>query len=187
MSAISFDQTINSPTISYLYGYFKSKYYKLMNYYISDPNPNEMHEMFPRIYISDLKTALSESVLNRHGITHIISAVIGTEGQHVGNRKCVYFPLMDNTSEDISSHFDKTNQYISDTLSSDPNNKILIHCMVGASRSATLIASYICYKTNFKVSDILKYMKSKRKIVSPNPNFVRQLEEYEKSLCGESL
>lgn len=186
MSTMSCDQTFKSRFISYIYGKAKSKFYRLYNHYIGS-NPNDMHELFPRIYISDLKTSLSEFVLDQHGITHIVSAVVGTDNEKRGNRECVYFPLMDNTNEDINSYFLECNKYISRVLSENDTNKILIHCMVGASRSATLIAAYICQETGHSISDILESMKAKRDIVCPNPNFLKQLEDYEKVLCGEII
>ena len=185
-TTMSCDQTFKSRFISYIYGKAKSKFYRLYNRYI-ESDPNDMHELFPRIYISDLKTSLSEYVLDQHGITHVISAVVGTDNEERGDRECVYFPLMDNTSEDINSYFLKCNEYISRVLAENETNRILVHCMVGASRSATLIAAFMCATTGHSISDILEGMKSKRDIVCPNPYFLKQLHDYEKVLCGEII
>ena len=90
-------------------------------------------------------------------------------------------PLIDSPSENIFKYFDSTNKYIDDAIHNQ-EGKILVHCICGASRSATILASYIIYKAKGKVnvSDALKYLKQKRELVDPNPGYIKQLEKYSK-------
>ena len=55
--------------------------------------------------------------------------------------------------------------------------KILIHCVAGVSRSATVILYYLLTRRNQELSlaQLLQYMREKRPIVSPNPSFMRAL------------
>jgi dual specificity phosphatase 12 len=57
-----------------------------------------------------------------------------------------------------------------------------VHCVRGASRSATIVAAYLIYKKGASVNDTLELLKSKRKQAKPREGFVNQLEMYEKEL-----
>jgi protein-tyrosine phosphatase len=57
------------------------------------------------------------------------------------------FPLLDKPSEDIKRFFDEASEYIENTL--NQNNKILVHCFAGKSRSTTIMISYLCNYPNY--------------------------------------
>ena len=48
------------------------------------------------------------------------------------------------------------------------NEKILVNCMIGSSRSATIVIAYIMWKQKMKYEDAFNFVKSKRKIINPN-------------------
>ena len=175
---MSIDQTFHSPTISRMYGWAKSQYWQWWNWYMGEPSSDTMNEVFPRIYISDLRSSLSQSILDEHGITHIVSAVAGVSETYPDKYKYLTLPILDNTSQDMNEYFYACNTFVSNALSSDDNHRVLIHCMVGASRSATLAAAYIYSETGHDMNDIISAMRDKRDIVNPNPNFVQQLQRY---------
>jgi dual specificity MAP kinase phosphatase len=60
--------------------------------------------------------------------------------------------------------------------------KILIHCTAGISRSATLTIAYIMFSKRVTLNDAYKFVKSKRKAISPNLDFMGELQQYEKTL-----
>lgn len=57
-----------------------------------------------------------------------------------------------------------------------------MHCVRGASRSATIVSSYLMYKKGISVDDTLKLVKNRRKQANPRKGFVDQLKLYEKEL-----
>jgi protein-tyrosine phosphatase len=80
----------------------------------------------------------------------------------------------------LKEYFEITNNFIDDALDND--EKILIHCMVGRSRSVTILAAYIMKITGMNVENTLKSIKNKRSMIEPNEYFILQLEGYYKEL-----
>ena len=60
--------------------------------------------------------------------------------------------------------------------------KILVNCMAGASRSATIVIAYLMWIKKMKYEDALNFVCSKRPIVYPNDGFREQLKMFEKLL-----
>lgn len=62
----------------------------------------------------------------------------------------------------------------------DNKNKMLVHCAMGASRSATCVIMYIMRKFKISLDDAFEYVKTQRFLTDPNEGFIEQLEEFEK-------
>ncbi len=58
------------------------------------------------------------------------------------------------------------------------NGNILIHCMAGISRSASLTIYYLMKKYSVSYDEAYNYVKNKRKIIDPNSCFKLQLQSY---------
>lgn len=52
--------------------------------------------------------------------------------------------------------------------------KVLVHCTVGVSRSATLVLAYLMIRQNLTLVDAIKTVKDHRGVI-PNRGFLRQL------------
>ena len=61
-------------------------------------------------------------------------------------------------------------------------NAIYIYCKKGISRSSSIVIGYLIYKNKLKYIDAFNYVKSNRKIINPNTNFIEQLKMLEKFL-----
>ena len=64
----------------------------------------------------------------------------------------------------------------------DGDEKVLVHCMAGASRSATIVIAYIMWKQKKTFKDALDFASKKRSSVYPNIGFKDQLTLFEKLL-----
>ena len=73
----------------------------------------------------------------------------------------------------FEKHLGSISQSIHKSLSEGKN--VCVHCKAGISRSATVIADYLL---TFQETDsqTLRYIKSFRPIINPNPSFVELLE-----------
>ena len=56
----------------------------------------------------------------------------------------------------------------------------MIHCVLGVSRSASLLIAYLMKYKNMSLKTAYDFVSSKRPCVRPNPGFWRQLTDYEK-------
>jgi len=58
---------------------------------------------------------------------------------------------------------------------------VLVNCMQGKSRSASVVVAYIAAKDNMKIDKALALVKRQRQTAQPNNSFMAQLKEYEKA------
>jgi protein-tyrosine phosphatase len=64
---------------------------------------------------------------------------------------------------------------------------VLVHCVMGVSRSATLVTAYLVASTKKSVEECIADLKTKREEANPNDNFVGQLKEFEAELLALEL
>ncbi|KAH8609622.1 Dual specificity phosphatase catalytic domain [Trypanosoma vivax] len=89
---------------------------------------------------------------------------------------------------DIGSHFAEMCTLIEVVMANRrrlPANAIykpnvLAHCLVGVSRSASIVAAYIMKRFKYPRDDALRVIKRCRPVICPNPGFCRQLFIWEK-------
>lgn len=55
---------------------------------------------------------------------------------------------------------------------------VVVHCLVGVSRSSSIVAAYLMKKFHLALEWTLTFIKSVRPVVSPNLGFLQQLEEW---------
>ena len=132
------------------------------------------------MYLGSINSVYDIDRLKELGITHIISVIAGFTPPYTEDFNYLVLNAMDTTNTDLSKHFDYTNSFIDEAFNS--GSKILIHCMAGRSRSATILAAYIIHKFGIDYENTIRSIKSKRCIVEPNSYFVEQLNEYYKNL-----
>ncbi|KAA1469059.1 phosphatases II [Dentipellis sp. KUC8613] len=144
------------------------------------PRGRAATEIVPRLYLTDYFTVRNEEVLKRLRITHVVSVIEYApalpELLPVDNR--VHIPIMDRPEADLLSHLDMTTAFIRDTLAENEQNRVMVHCFQGISRSATVVCAYLMATMDMTPTQAVSYVKAKRGIVSPNIGFLRQLNAY---------
>jgi protein-tyrosine phosphatase len=78
------------------------------------------------------------------------------------------------------TYFSNTNDIINEALINQ--QKVLIHCQAGISRSATIIIAYLMKENKMKMNDAYYYVYEKRQCIAPNIGFTSQLLVYEDHL-----
>ena len=60
-------------------------------------------------------------------------------------------------------------------------------CLQGKSRSTTVLVAILCIELEKPVSEILAFVKNKRSMADPNPNFFQQLLRLESEGCFKKV
>lgn len=150
-------------------------------------------QVWPNIYIGDEKTALEVEGLKELGITHVLNAAEGkfnnvlTGAEYYSDANIQYMGVEadDKPTFNLSQYFCSTTQFIHEALS-DPHNKVLVHCVMGRSRSATLVLSYLMKQHTLTVVEAIEHVRQRRCIL-PNHGFLKQLRALDITLQEEKL
>ncbi|KAM6104871.1 LOW QUALITY PROTEIN: uncharacterized protein FYW35_012307 [Pterocles gutturalis] len=150
------------------------------------PSCNHVDEVWPNLFLGDLVTAHNRFVLWKMGVTHVLNAAHGTAYSHGGQdfygATIDYYgvPAHDLPNFDISQFFFSAAQFIHNALNT-PGAKILVHCAVGVSRSASLVLAYLMINHHLPLVEAIKTVKEHRWI-SPNRGFLKHLRNLDVQL-----
>ena len=115
--------------------------------------------------------------LRMNGITHILNVTREIDNFFPGVFTYKNIREYDEESTDLLKYLDSTYRYIKTAKEED--GKVLIHCKMGISRSATVTISYVMKEYSMSLEEVMTMVKSKRSIVNPNKSFRKQLDVYE--------
>ncbi|GIY43951.1 dual specificity protein phosphatase 22 [Caerostris darwini] len=135
-----------------------------------------MFQVLPGLYLGSFRDGKDSDQLRNNDITHIIS-IHDTAKEVVEDKKYLCIRVPDSPEENLSKYFSKCNDFIHDARSNGGN--VLVHCLAGVSRSATIATAYIMSATTLTCKDALKVVRGARTIANPNYGFHSQLKEYE--------
>ena len=85
--------------------------------------------------------------------------------------------VYDDEKTDLLKHWDDTFKYIS--KAKKEGSKVLVHCKMGVSRSASVVIAYAMKAYNWDFSQALRHVKNRRNCIKPNNSFLLQLETYQ--------
>ncbi|XP_012160168.1 dual specificity phosphatase DUPD1 isoform X3 [Ceratitis capitata] len=151
-------------------------------------------EVYPGIFIGDVASAKNKSFLRMMGITHVLNAAEGCRYGQVDTGHSYYrdmpsirymgFPMVDAPTTDISRYFYVAAKFIDSAISS--GGKILVHCLVGMSRSATCVLAYLMICRKMSAADAIRKVRMRREI-RPNEGFLQQLADLDVELKRKNL
>ena len=129
-----------------------------------------------KLYLGDLYDSTNEDLLNQNGITCIIN-VSRHEGNSSNDYNNYWLPLIDGDGNE-QYEFDNAVSVLTDML--NKNEVVLIHCLAGISRSATVLCCWWAKTNNISFDEAKEIIKLLRPI---NPHY--KLEELAKKYLGE--
>ncbi len=83
--------------------------------------------------------------------------------------------IKDSDSSQIVEHFEEACKFIHE------NERVLVHCAAGVSRSATICIAYLMKHHGLSLNSAYMAVKCVRGIICPNLGFMKQLAEWELS------
>mmetsp|Transcript_7676 Transcript_7676/g.17726 ORF Transcript_7676/g.17726 Transcript_7676/m.17726 type:complete len:270 (+) Transcript_7676:44-853(+) len=91
-------------------------------------------------------------------------------------------PIFDTKDSDIAAHFDAAIAFIEEARLS--GRRCLVHCLVGASRSAAIVLAYLVSKRAMTLRDAFTLVRARREVARPNKGFCEKLIEFEFTILG---
>ncbi|XP_067129401.1 dual specificity protein phosphatase 1-A-like [Centruroides vittatus] len=134
-------------------------------------------ELLPYLYLGSAHHASSKSILLHLGITGLVNVSQNCPNYFEDTFTYLSIPIEDSNNEDIAIWFNQAIGFIERFRSE--NGKVLVHCHAGVSRSATICMAYLMATRKLRMEEAYEYVKKKRRIVSPNFNFMGQLLSFE--------
>jgi len=142
-------------------------------------------EITPQIYVSGQMAATLEQV-QKLGITYILNVAVESSAiVYPKSIKLEKFDIIDFPTAPISNYFNPLTDKIHAHLNANKQNKVLVHCMAGISRSTTIVCAYLMRYMNMSLRDAYLLCKKHRPICFPNLGFWNQLIAYENQLKKE--
>ena len=156
--------------------------------------------------MSDLAAAESPKTYTQLGITHVLSVMPGkvilpAVATRAGpTLKTLQIPITDTPFEELAAHLAHTTAFICDALQPQyasgrgggggvggmgGGGAVLVHCVQGMSRSASVIAAYLICTRGCSVREAVDYVKSRSSTAQPNVGFMAQLQEYHEALRAQ--
>eukprot|EP00029_Vermamoeba_vermiformis_P007992 TRINITY_DN3616_c0_g1_i1.p1 TRINITY_DN3616_c0_g1~~TRINITY_DN3616_c0_g1_i1.p1 ORF type:complete len:576 (-),score=114.73 TRINITY_DN3616_c0_g1_i1:23-1750(-) len=138
-------------------------------------------KILDNLFLGSSFAATNKQGLKALGITHILNAAVAVQ-QFPKHFKYRVLNLLDSYQQEIQSQFEHTIKFIEEAIAS--GGKVLVHCQVGMSRSATLVIAYLMHAKKMKYMEAFAYTVERRNVVNPNPGFKKQLAAFEEMLRG---
>ena len=151
---------------------------EIFNLYMNKVNLYPSYEQITeKIYLGNEDTARDKELLKKLNISHILICAEGCEPFFPNEYTYKILYIDDAIDENILSWFKEAFEFIDSSV-----NNIYIHCVMGISRSPTIVIGYIMYKKKMKYEESYNFVRNKRNAISPNPGFQEQLKKFEKIL-----
>ncbi|CAH2274660.1 dual specificity phosphatase 26 [Pelobates cultripes] len=145
---------------------------------------SHVDEVWPRLYLGGQEIAANKGELLKKCITHVLNASHsrwrGGEDYKGMNISYMGIEAQDSPTFDMSVYFYPAADFINNALR-EKGGKILVHCAVGVSRSATLVLAYLMIHQHMNLVEAITTVKDRRGII-PNRGFLRQLINLDNTL-----
>lgn len=163
------------------------------NQYMQSPQPMVQYEyalkdpnliVRPFLYLGSAYGMRNPSLLEYLGITHVLNMAMELPMSYeiINNPRIKLKHIFADDSEryNIRYDFDQAFDFIDEARAQ--GGKVLVHCMMGISRSATIVIAYLMSRYNMSLNDAYKLTKSRRSETNPNRYFMSLLSQYENEL-----
>ncbi|XP_013883623.1 dual specificity protein phosphatase 16 isoform X4 [Austrofundulus limnaeus] len=137
--------------------------------------------ILPNLYLGCQRDALNKDLMQQNNISYVLN-VSNTcpKPDFIPESHFLRVPVNDSFCEKILPWLDRSVDFIEKAKAS--NSRVLVHCLAGVSRSATIAIAYIMKRMELSLDEAYRFVKEKRPTISPNFNFLGQLLDFEKNM-----
>ena len=150
----------------------KAPLYRQIIWFYKNPT-----QIINNLYLGSSFNAYDLELLKKNNIKVILNITHEIDNFYQSNSMLSYykFPIFDNNIDDINNILGATFRIINKHL--NKNESILVHCYMGASRSASVIIHYLMKKYNLPYVQVLNFVIDKRPIVNLSEKFNSNLRK----------
>ncbi|KAH9525761.1 hypothetical protein Btru_002296 [Bulinus truncatus] len=145
---------------------------------------DEPSKILDYLYLGSEWNASNLEELQKKGIGYILNVTREIDNFFVGKFQYYNVRVLDVEQEELLKHWDKTYKFI--TKARNHSSKVLVHCKMGVSRSASTVMAYLMKEKRWTVTKAYDFVKEKRSCVNPNTGFMEQLSTYEGILTASN-
>ncbi|KAG0292331.1 Dual specificity protein phosphatase 1 [Dissophora globulifera] len=170
----------------------------------ASPYTKEPVCVLPHLYLGAEHNATDINSLSRLGITAVLNVAVeiatafqqqqpSSPSRPNGDRivrttrdRSIHYKNLSWThhQRNLQSEFPMAFAFIEETK--NMGGKVLVHCQLGVSRSASLVIAYVMKTLQMNLTDAYEFVKTRSSVISPNMSLMYQLAEFGKSLTKPS-
>ena len=133
------------------------------------------------IWLGDGLSAMDMEYLKKNEISCIINCAenntLTNRDFYRGEWRYKGINIEDSYGYDIlDNHLDEFLEFMDECIGA--KQKVLVHCVAGINRSATLLIAYLVLRNKMDLVDAIRFCFNKRPIILTNVSFVKQLIKY---------
>ncbi|MCI4388915.1 hypothetical protein PGIGA_G00091530 [Pangasianodon gigas] len=141
--------------------------------------------ILPHLYLGCQRDVLNMDLMQQNDIAYVLNASnTCPKPDFIPESHFLRVPVNDSFCEKILPWLDKSVEFIEKAKAC--NARVLVHCLAGISRSATIAIAYIMKRMDMSLDEAYRFVKEKRPTISPNFNFLGQLLDFEKKIKSPS-
>ncbi|KAI6188417.1 hypothetical protein M3Y98_00352500 [Aphelenchoides besseyi] len=157
---------------------FQEAVQRLKHWRNRDESQTVMNEIIPGLFVGSLRAATDPKLMSANRIQAIVS-VITTEVNlsrlpFVTHK--LQIPLDDLPNATLGHYFGTAIRFIHENRLE--NRNVLVHCLMGVSRSVSLVLAYLITVTDLRLERAYEFVRQRRYSASPNFGFREQLKSF---------
>lgn len=141
-------------------------------------------EVYPNLFLGSSYNAALLSGLRSRNIKYIINVTNEISNYYPANAEYYNIAISDNGHDSIIDHLEESYEIINNFLSKN-DGAVLVHCYMGASRSASIVTYYIAKKTGKSIDEVISFLQSQRSNVNLSKSLYEELKSTES--CSNSM
>ncbi|XP_038610135.1 dual specificity protein phosphatase 16 [Tachyglossus aculeatus] len=137
------------------------------------------------LFLGCQRDVLNKELMQQNGIGFVLNASnTCPKPDFIPESHFLRVPVNDSFCETILPWLDRSVEFIEKAKAC--NGCVLVHCLAGISRSATIAIAYIMKRMDVSLDEAYRFVKEKRPTISPNFNFLGQLLDYERKIQSQA-
>ncbi|XP_062840779.1 dual specificity protein phosphatase 8 [Trichomycterus rosablanca] len=139
-----------------------------------------LSRILPQLYLG-AESDITQDCLSARGISYVLSVSrCCPQPSFLPQSQYLRIPIDDSLKDDLLPWIPQALRFIDGAMSLGCS--VIVHCAAGISRSPALAVAYIMYSLEMDLDHAYRFVKERRPTISPNFNFLGQLQLFQGTL-----